>query len=153
MSQLNDQLRELMAYAPKEFREAPRVLTAGYSGRDPHRLRRIAEAMDATVVDIRLQPRSRAPQWQKRSMIGLLGHRYTLCSKLGNVNYNTGGPIMIRDMDFGLVYLLEGLIYCPRLILLCGCREPEGCHRTVVARELTERHGIVTAELDWETSA
>jgi len=52
------------------------LYTFGYSGRSPHHLRALAEALDAVVVDIRFRPRSRIPDWNAGRLQKLLGDRY-----------------------------------------------------------------------------
>lgn len=108
--------------------------TAGYSGASLIGLKQTALELDADVFDIRLQPWSRIPDWRKSTLAEQLGNRYRHVGALGNVNYR-GGVIQIADLEQGV----EAIAANPRpVILLCGCRDPQRCHRTVVGDHLRQ---------------
>lgn len=111
------------------------IYTAGYSGASLAGLTKMALELDADVFDIRLQPWSRIPDWRKPSLEEQLGSRYRHVGALGNVNYRSG-PIEIADLAQGI----EAIAANPRpVILLCGCRDAQRCHRTVVGEHLRRR--------------
>jgi len=76
--------------------EPRRAFTAGYAGRRPEALARLAERLDLTVFDVRFSPTSRDPRWRRPHLEKLLGDRYRHVGALGNVNYK-GGPILLAD--------------------------------------------------------
>ena len=78
------------------------VHLAGYTGKIPELLFAAAEQLDATVLDIRLSPRSRNPAWSKSRLQTLLGSRYEHVAAFGNVAYRTGGPTQLADPEAGL---------------------------------------------------
>lgn len=125
------------------------ILTAGYAGRRPDELRRLAERLDLDVVDVRLSPRSRVPGWNRGRLAALLGDRYRHVGQLGNLNYANGGPIEIADADAGLA-VVEAGTRTP--LLLCVCAAYETCHRRSIA-DLLEECGWTVAELDWNDDA
>lgn len=123
--------------------------TAGYSGRSPRSLLATAEQLGATVIDIRYRPQSMIPGFARPDLQRLLGLRYVHLPALGNANYR-GGPIEIADMRGGVNAVLDHLAERPA-ILLCGCRELEGCHRKTVSDALKER-GASVDEVAWSES-
>ncbi|MBV8879621.1 MAG: DUF488 family protein [Planctomycetaceae bacterium] len=95
--------------------------------------------LGARVADIRMRPWSRDPRWRAAGLISRLGRdHYVGVPALGNVNYKSGGPIAIKDLDAGLAIVLDQERRGP-VVLLCGCAEPASCHRTVVAEALRKR--------------
>ena len=107
----------------------------GYWGKDLAQIKQIAEKLDATVFDIRYSPGSRNPQFRGRRMAEALGDRYMHVRAFGNKNYK-GGPIQILDFASGL----NMVIYHPRqnIILLCVCKDPKICHRTIISNKLRD---------------
>jgi hypothetical protein len=113
------------------------VYTIGYQGRTPEQLRRIAEERDAVIFDIRQYAGSRNPMWAKSNLAKALAGRYRHVNALGNANYKgalgPGAGIVISDFDAGRAAIdAEGR----SVILMCACRDAEGCHRTTVANLL-----------------
>jgi len=125
------------------------IFTAGYSGHTVDELRRAAEDLNAAVVDIRYSPLSRRPEWRRERLQTALGDSYFWCHHLGNMNYKGNGPIEIAHPDCGVRFVRYVLRrYFPHMILICGCRKPATCHRTVVATLLRDR-GFSVEELVW----
>lgn len=127
------------------------VLTVGYSGLDVDSLVSYAKEINAVVVDTRYRPYSRNPTWRKGNLIAQFrtgnGHqRYMHISDLGNLNYK-GGPIAISDPEAGLPKVKALLDAGFRVILMCVCRDPERCHRSVVADMLVEEYGVTVRHL------
>lgn len=104
----------------------------GYSGRTMDELERIVQALDAVLVDIRFAPYSRNPAFRKASLQAALGSRYVHLGAFGNRNYQ-GGPVDIVDYEAGRA-ALEALER-PAL-LMCMCRDPAACHRSVIMERL-----------------
>jgi hypothetical protein len=131
-----------------EERTVKEVFLLGYAGRTPEEIRRIAEMVDATVVDIRWRAGSRHPQWAKSNLAKTLGPgRYVHVPALGNLNYKgeRGPQIEIADFDAGRRALdrIAGSV-----ILLCVCKDAATCHRTTVAGMLRAAGGYAIAEWD-----
>lgn len=117
------------------------VYTIGYTGRTVEEIIQTAELTDAVVLDIRFNPRSRVPHWNKGPLSRALGARYVHLDALGNVNYRGDGPIQIKDPEAG-VKAVEELIDAGRdVILMCVCKDLRTCHRLTVAELLTQRLG------------
>lgn len=110
------------------------LYTYGYTGGKIEDLKAYAAA-GALILDIRLSPNSRCPTWRQANLRRELGTGYAHEEALGNVNYKTGEPIEIKDMDAGLSRL-ENLLHLQPVVLLCGCAGPLGCHRSIVGFNL-----------------
>lgn len=108
------------------------VYGIGYSGRTRDELRRIVEELDVVLVDIRFVPYSRNPDFRKAALQKTLGDRYLHLQALGNRNYK-GGPVDLVDYQAGKA-ALEAL--ARPALLMCMCKDPVTCHRTVVLRRL-----------------
>lgn len=113
-----------------------KILGIGYSGRTLDELVRLAQTLDAMVVDVRLSARSRVPHWNKGRLQEALGPSYLHLSALGNLNYKNGGPITINDYPTGRDQLAE--LSSRTILLMCVCKQPERCHRTTVLAKLAE---------------
>jgi hypothetical protein len=109
------------------------LYTYGYTGTSPLALKELAQQLDAVVLDIRLSPRSRNPEWTKARLSGLLGARYEHLQAWGNVNYKNGGPVVFKDVLAGVQRLRERLSAGP-VILLCACTHVANCHRLDAAQ-------------------
>jgi len=123
-----------------------KVYTAGYTSHKLADLVAIAEQLEATVVDIRFKARSGNPMWQKWSLERALVDRYKHIPEWGNPNYITPElGIKIDNFPAGLakVRAIPGVV-----ILLCGCREFEGCHRKTISGYL-QITGVQTEEVTW----
>lgn len=116
------------------------IYTTGYSKRGwiPETLLIEARRLDAIVVDIRFKPYSRRSEWSCTHLRLLMGKRwYFVCQALGNRNYK-GGPIEIADPSKGMSDVGYIIGKGSGVILLCGCRDLEGCHRQIVGNLLAE---------------
>ncbi len=128
----------------------PRLMLAGYSGREPSWLLAASQRFDARVIDIRFSPRSRFPWWNGPSLASYLGTfedgtaRYVWCQAFGNLLYKSVADVKLVDPEAGVDFIARET----RIpILLCQCRSTR-CHRTVAGRLLHERLGVEVMELD-----
>lgn len=119
-----------------------KVYLVGYSGLTPERLRNIATSLGATVIDIRFRAGSRVACWNKSALAASLG-RYRHVPALGNAEYKTGG---MRIADYATGKAAIEAAESP-VILMCACKSPDGCHRTVVG-EMLRRDGFDVTELN-----
>lgn len=127
----------------------PRIYTIGYAGWAPATLRDHVLALGATLVDVRIAPTSKSPQWRKEALAALMGAAYRHLPALGNRNAFTGGPVALNDPERALQPGTEGtarsaiatLLERGPVALLCGCADPQRCHRSVAAAFLAERLG------------
>jgi hypothetical protein len=124
-----------------------KVFTAGYSGHTPAQLKKAAEELNARVLDIRFSRRSRQLGWNEAELQRVLNWRYVPVPTLGNVNYSTGAPIQLHAPKLGCDIVCD-LLRGHSLILICGCRDFDECHRANVAALLQER-GVASQELVW----
>ena len=124
------------------------LYTLGYTGAKPDHIRTFLETHNAILVDTRYSPFSRAPMWQKRSLMESMGSRYVHMVELGNKNYKGqfGEGIIIADMDKGTLDLVKILKVQPA-VLLCACPDFHTCHRTTVADEMADRYSVTVVHL------
>jgi uncharacterized protein (DUF488 family) len=114
------------------------IYTLGYSGWDYAKLAARIEEMDAVLVDVRLSPRSRRPEWRQSVLQSRLRQRYTHMKEFGNVNYK-GGPTRLLAFEQGRQRLEALLAKHPGpIILMCVCADYERCHRKEIVRQLKE---------------
>lgn len=116
-----------------------KVYLFGYAGYTSAQLEKAANALGAVVVDIRFSSRSRNPQWSGLTLWRLFGdERYLHVPQLGNVNYKNGGEIKIFNLDLGVRRMCRFMEErgAAAAILVCGCKDAAGCHRTVVGDAL-----------------
>jgi len=131
---------------------AARLLTIGYEGRSAQQLLDdLAHAGATVVVDVRQTPASRMAGMSKRRLSDALvaaGISYVHMPELGNPRENRealriGGPAA-RARYLDRLYTPEGEAAVRRVIdlasagtavLLCLEREPDNCHRRIVADE------------------
>lgn len=90
------------------------------------------------LIDTRYKAYSAIPWACGDALSAKYGCRYHYAGKcLGNMNYATkGGPIMIADLPVGIKGLCRYLDEGKDLVLLCGCKEYEACHRSLIVEEL-----------------
>lgn len=120
------------------------LYTLGYAAPDAAKeLERLMSNPKALLVDIRLSPRSRWPQWNGTHLRTRFGAgRYTHEYRLGNKNYKKKEqPIELAGPQYegsisGAVLALE---HGRDLVLLCACSNYETCHRKVVAEMIQAR--------------
>lgn len=117
-----------------------KIYTMGYCGWRVEDVAALLEKLDAVLVDVRMMPRSR---WKREfncsALQKRLGDRYAWIRAWGNRNYK-GGPIEIVDFVGGVdeVVAMRGPGRRP-VVLLCGCKDVNTCHRKVLAEKLAER--------------
>lgn len=96
------------------------------------------------VVDIRRSPFA-APfygQWNGSALAKKYPGRYIHVPELGNLNHKKEDRhkgIQLADPEAGLKILQKELEKGHNLILLCGCKYYEKCHRRPVAEAILER--------------
>lgn len=127
------------------------IYTVGYSGWTPAQLQETATRLDAVVVDIRLSPTSRRPEWRSDALQKLLRDRYEVLSDLGNINYRVSEPIVLANPGPGVV-VARSLLRRRNIILLCACRDHALCHRSVAARLISEATGAPVVHLEPPTA-
>ena len=113
------------------------VYPCGYSAHASQ----IAALMDGDpsilFIDLRRKPDSQMPAWRRAALVEAYGTRYGWFGEtLGNANYRTGGPVHLINPQPGIAHLVELLHQGYRLLLVCGCRDYEQCHRRQVVELL-----------------
>lgn len=126
-----------------------KVFHFGYQGhKSSEALLAAVNEIGAVLCDVRLVPYSRwQPAWNKKNLTSLFGDAYVHIPQLGNLNYKSGGPVAIADMEAGLQIVLEILEKQP-VVLMCVCRNFETCHRSHVAAEF-ENYGVKVNDLEF----
>ena len=125
------------------------IYTAGYgAGWSPTMLAEVLTQHRAILLDIRLKAWSKTPHWQRPALFEYFGPaRYLHCPALGNLNYNTGGEIKLQAPAAG-VAIVQRQLDIGSVVLLCGCRDVEACHRKVAAQLLHEALGATVVHLE-----
>ena len=125
------------------------VFTWGYQGRQLSELEaRIGELGIDKVVDVRGNPYSRNPAWQKENLEKFLGERYCWIGWLGDAHYAEGGDPRLRNAKRGMSEvdrLIAGGVR--RLLLLCYERDWRVCHRNQVADMIADKHAAQVVHL------
>jgi uncharacterized protein (DUF488 family) len=122
------------------------IYTMGYAGWAPAGLRDEVLRLGATLIDVRIAPTSKSPQWRKEALAELMGERYVHLPALGNRNAFNGGPAELAAPERAVEPVAALLTHGP-VILLCGCARPERCHRGLAAAYLAERLGGVVKHI------
>ncbi|RPI60262.1 MAG: DUF488 domain-containing protein [Planctomycetaceae bacterium] len=128
------------------------IYTLGYSGWKIEDVEKELARLDAILVDVRMVPRTRwAQQWNASALHQRLGDQYVWLKQFGNKNYKgTFEQIEIADFPTGETRLRELLTKDAAgstassptsgksIILMCGCRDVNVCHRKVLAEWLAK---------------
>jgi uncharacterized protein (DUF488 family) len=135
------------------------IYTLGYSGWKIEDAQAVLKRLNAILVDVRMVPRTRwTPLWNSSALRECLGDasegspragsvqgRYVWLKQFGNVNYKgTFEQIEIADFLAGEKRLRELLAKDATgkaVVLMCGCRDVNVCHRKVLAQRLAELWG------------
>mmetsp|Transcript_26201 Transcript_26201/g.51675 ORF Transcript_26201/g.51675 Transcript_26201/m.51675 type:complete len:530 (+) Transcript_26201:74-1663(+) len=102
------------------------------------------------LADIRFTPFSRSKEWCKPALELLMREcNYMHLHELGNRTHHQGGTINLVDVQKGYEKLLpfligpssslkfnQGDINKQAVVLMCGCKSHESCHRTAAAQEI-----------------
>ena len=95
------------------------------------------------LIDVRERPYGRKVLFNKKKLedthgpVNSAGLDYLHIVELGNEGRHTGA-MRLRDEAKGLARLSDEMKR--RVVaIMCQCKEPEECHRSVVARKMTER--------------
>ena len=115
-----------------------KIYTLGYSGWRIEDVEAVLERLGAILVDVRMVARTRwAPIWNATALGARLGDRYVWLREFGNRNYKgTFEQIEIADFPAGQKRLRELTATGKSVVLMCGCRDVNVCHRKVVAERL-----------------
>jgi uncharacterized protein (DUF488 family) len=138
------------------------IYTLGYNGWKIEDVEAVLARLDAILVDVRMVPRTRwTPAWNSSVLYERLGDasahstgsssspqadsakgRYVWLKEFGNKNYKgTFEQIEIADFRAGQQRLRELLAQSATVkavVLMCGCRDVNICHRKVVAEKLAK---------------
>lgn len=109
--------------------------TIGYTEKDATiRIAAFLSQPHSYLVDIRLVPWCGwSASWRRQELLTAYGKQYVSLPGFGNVNYNRPGqPIVLQAPEKHLAVVVKALQRGAFLLLLCGCRNYETCHRKVV---------------------
>jgi uncharacterized protein (DUF488 family) len=109
---------------------SPSLYTLGYAQWSIEEVDRQIDELDALLVDVRHSPYTSKPGFSKPELASRFGTDYLHAPEFGNINYDKEEPMSLADPADGLRLLRarDG-----PFVLLCGCRDPERCHRSRVA--------------------
>ena len=114
------------------------IYTVGYADTEAEtQLERLMRMPRTLLVDIRCSPRSRwFPLWNRAALERRYGGRYVWEPRLGNVNYQHKdlGIQLAPGYEDAVCELAVLLVEGTSLVLLCACKNPRACHRSLVAR-------------------
>jgi len=121
------------------------IYTVGYSGISADELEALVRRRQALLMDVRLKPYSRRKGFDKFSLQRRLGSAYIHASGLGNINYR-GGDVKLLDPFPWIEQIAKLQEEGCNVVLMCICKEVEGCHRKQVC-ELLEARGLTVEHL------
>ena len=121
------------------------LYTVGYGGiPEPEEMTALLSEHGVEVlVDIRVRPFGRKVLFNKKKLedtygpVKSAGLDYLHIVELGNEGKGTGA-IRLKDAAKGLA-LLSNEVKSRVVAIMCVCREPVACHRSVVARKMSEQ--------------
>ena len=110
------------------------IYTLGYSGWKVEDMEKELDRLGGLLVDVRFVPRARwTPQWNSAALGTRLKDRYIYLRPFGNKNYKgTIEQTEIVNYEEGRDRLVEVAAGRP-VVLLCGCRDVNNCHRKILA--------------------
>ncbi len=114
-----------------------KIIPFGYASGGVVELERLMRDKRAYLVDIRLSPRSKWQAFNQEALQARFHSRYIHMPELGNKNYRSGGPIQIAYAEQGIARLIDGIMQGYTIVLMCGCKEYESCHRRTVVNLFT----------------
>ena len=126
-----------------------KVYTLGYSNVDAcEKLASWMADSKTLLIDIRYTPDSYLYDWRGNYLQKHHGRRYRWAGEyLGNVNHKmNNSPIKLANEKTGIRGLQQYLDEGFSLVLLCGCREYEHCHRKTVVDLLQQAMPDVVIE-------
>ena len=123
------------------------VYTFGYGGRQVETLAALVALHEAVVIDVRLKPWTKQPGWSLAELKTVFADRYHWVQALGNTNFEKGGKVRLKDEKNGIGVLVKMIRAGESPILLCGERDPSGCHRTVIANLVAKLTGATVVHL------
>jgi hypothetical protein len=128
-----------------------KIIPFGYANGGIPELERLMARENTYLVDIRLSPRSAWQRFHKEALQVRFPKRYIHMPELGNVNYNRQEQgIKIADETRGIARLMRGISQGYTLLLMCGCKRYESCHRRTVVNLLQEAMPEVSVEMPEE---
>lgn len=126
-----------------------KIFTLGYSGWKPEAITELAQRMNALVVDCRLVPQSRYAPWNGVAFARRMGMHYLYVRAFGNVNYKL--PLehaKLANFEQGALQVERCVANTGRpIILMCGCKDVQECHRRLVAKSLANRWGATITHI------
>lgn len=128
---------------------APSTLfTIGYTGIDIDAFERFVADRELMVVDCRLSPRSRNPDWTRKRLTERFGDRYVHAAGLGNVNYREPeAGVELSDPESWFNWIAQRCAEGQHLLLICACADVATCHRSDVCRHLQRRYKLKATHL------
>ncbi len=124
-----------------------KIIPFGYANSGVTELERLMKDVNTYLVDIRLSPQSQWQDFNKGSLQARFPNRYMHMPELGNVNYRNRLPIQIASPDQGIARLINGIRQGYTIVLMCGCKEYESCHRHTVVNLLQDALSEVQIEM------
>ena len=123
-----------------------KLYTFGYQGVSVVEFDRLLSSLGGVVADVRKMPWSKDESWTKHRLINYFGRRYVHVPEFGNVNYKTGGPVVLVNPIVGVERVSRWLTTMP-VVLLCGCWQWSTCHRRDAAELVAEKLGCEVVHL------
>jgi|SRR5271165_2170744 len=101
----------------------------------------LMERAHTLLIDLRKTPWSTMSAWRRPMLAERYEERYGWFGEtLGNLNYNTTGPILLANPGPGIARLTTLLEEGYDLVLLCGCGNYHECHRRAVVELLASQY-------------
>ena len=116
------------------------IYTLGYIGRKIEGVDAIRSRFGATLVDVRMVPRSRTRAWNSGFLRRYFGDHYIWLKEFGNRNYKSSvDQIEIVNFPAGEQRLRTIITTTGKpIILMCGCPDVNYCHRKLLAEWLAQ---------------
>jgi len=124
-------------HSPDPDEDPAPIYTLGYAQWSIEEVDEQIRTLGAILVDVRHSPHTTKPGFANPDLETRFDNRYVHLPAFGNVNYKDG-PIELANPEKG-VRAVRKLDRAP--VLLCGCRDPEPCHRSTVAELVADRVG------------